>query len=285
MPTDVRIYSGMTIEETALCTQVDFANKSLGGGVLREGSVQEEIRFLMCPELLVGKLFMRREMKDKEAISIVGAYVYSSYVGYGRNLRWKELERRHARQNDESHRDGYGRLRVETIAIDATPFSSDRPLLVQFQEVENERDIKKATAGFCAQQGKDFDDIPIVSGLWGCGAFNGQKLLKFLQQVIAAGIADRPLVFCTFGDEETEKRCKSVLEKIRDKVWRLADVHYMLESVEEAMCRLKTADIQSADDFLFNHFMKYEKEEDDGDSSVYSVPSDPSDCSSDESDD
>lgn len=33
------------------CTQADFANKYIGGGVLCGGCVQEEIRFAECPEL------------------------------------------------------------------------------------------------------------------------------------------------------------------------------------------------------------------------------------------
>jgi poly(ADP-ribose) glycohydrolase len=37
--------------------QADFANKMLGGGVLRRGCVQEEIRFAVCPEMIVGRLF------------------------------------------------------------------------------------------------------------------------------------------------------------------------------------------------------------------------------------
>jgi hypothetical protein len=36
--------------------QVDFANKSIGGGVIGWGSVQEEIRFMISPELLVSCL-------------------------------------------------------------------------------------------------------------------------------------------------------------------------------------------------------------------------------------
>lgn len=36
--------------------QVDFANKRVGGGVLGRGSVQEEIRFVICPELIVSRL-------------------------------------------------------------------------------------------------------------------------------------------------------------------------------------------------------------------------------------
>ena len=36
--------------------QLDFANKYVGGGVLGNGCVQEEIRFLICPELIVSCL-------------------------------------------------------------------------------------------------------------------------------------------------------------------------------------------------------------------------------------
>lgn len=43
-----------TIEDNgAGMLQVDFANKYIGGGVLGHGAVQEEIRFLICPELIV----------------------------------------------------------------------------------------------------------------------------------------------------------------------------------------------------------------------------------------
>lgn len=35
---------------------VDFANKSLGGGVLGNGAVQEEILFVIFPECLVSKI-------------------------------------------------------------------------------------------------------------------------------------------------------------------------------------------------------------------------------------
>lgn len=37
--------------------QVDFANRFIGGGVLSKGCVQEEIRFLINPELIVSRLF------------------------------------------------------------------------------------------------------------------------------------------------------------------------------------------------------------------------------------
>ena len=49
--------------------QVDFANAYVGGGVLGHGCVQEEIRFLICPELISSMLFTER-LGDSEASSI-----------------------------------------------------------------------------------------------------------------------------------------------------------------------------------------------------------------------
>lgn len=42
--------------------------------------VQEEIRFMINPELIVGMLFMAC-MEDNEAIEIVGAERFSQYMG------------------------------------------------------------------------------------------------------------------------------------------------------------------------------------------------------------
>ncbi len=51
---------------------MDFANKYLGGGVLGHGLVQEEIRFLICPELIVSCL-LTEELDPNEALFITGA--------------------------------------------------------------------------------------------------------------------------------------------------------------------------------------------------------------------
>ena len=48
---------------------MDFANSCIGGGVLTGGRVQEEIRFCICPELLVSLLIMD-EMDNNEAIVV-----------------------------------------------------------------------------------------------------------------------------------------------------------------------------------------------------------------------
>ena len=45
------------IEDAAGTLHADFANRSIGGGVLQEGNVQEEILFLEKPECLCAMLF------------------------------------------------------------------------------------------------------------------------------------------------------------------------------------------------------------------------------------
>ncbi|PIC17744.1 hypothetical protein B9Z55_023878 [Caenorhabditis nigoni] len=232
---DVRIYDEMVIEETALCTQVDFANEYLGGGVLASGAVQEEIRFLMCPEMIVGML-LTDKMNDDQAISIVGAYVYSGYTGYARDLKWHPLTPRYARQNDTRLRDKYGRLRVETTAIDATYFKT-KGLADQVAGGCMSREMKKAFTGFSAQS-EQFDQIPIVSGFWGCGAFNGHKPLKFLQQVIIAGMVKRPLVFCTFQEAQTKKYFEAVMERLRSENISIGVLNLILREIAASQPRL-----------------------------------------------
>lgn len=60
-----------TIEEGLGLLQVDFANKYIGGGILGSGCVQEEIRFAVCPELIISCLFTE-ELDPTEALTITG---------------------------------------------------------------------------------------------------------------------------------------------------------------------------------------------------------------------
>lgn len=60
---------------------IDFANKRLGGGVLKNGCVQEEILFCIFPELIVTKLLCF-ELEDREAITIHGARRFCYFEGY-----------------------------------------------------------------------------------------------------------------------------------------------------------------------------------------------------------
>lgn len=209
---EVTIQHDLLIEETALCTQVDFANKYIGGGVLRLGGVQEEIRFLMCPETLVSMLICDK-MEPDEAISIVGAQVYSSYTGYSGKLKWRELLPKDALQNQ--YRDKFSRIQTECLAINAIKFFGrpSRNLGTQLEEPNIQKELIKAGVGF-GVHGPDFEGIPIYSGWWGCGAYSGNKPLKFLIQLMAASIANRPLVICTFGETTVGNRCRQMKRRL-----------------------------------------------------------------------
>jgi poly(ADP-ribose) glycohydrolase len=61
--------------------EADFANRVIGGGVLGSGCVQEEIRFLLSPELIASRLLTER-MGDLESVLITGSERFSKYTGY-----------------------------------------------------------------------------------------------------------------------------------------------------------------------------------------------------------
>ena len=46
----------------------------VGGGVLGQGCVQEEIRFLVCPELILARLFTE-ELDSNECLIVTGECV------------------------------------------------------------------------------------------------------------------------------------------------------------------------------------------------------------------
>ena len=66
---------------------MDFANRYIGGGTLGRGRVQEEIRFMVCPELLVSLLFMEA-MQENEAIHISGFEQFAATCGYAASLEF-----------------------------------------------------------------------------------------------------------------------------------------------------------------------------------------------------
>eukprot|EP00479_Gromia_sphaerica_P005370 TRINITY_DN16401_c0_g1_i1.p1 TRINITY_DN16401_c0_g1~~TRINITY_DN16401_c0_g1_i1.p1 ORF type:complete len:115 (+),score=22.44 TRINITY_DN16401_c0_g1_i1:57-401(+) len=92
--------------------QADFAARHIGGGVVGQGCVQEEIRFLVCPELIVSRLICRA-MGPLESIIIVGAEQFSKYSGYSRTFTCE------GPFIDKTPLDSEGRIATVVVAIDA----------------------------------------------------------------------------------------------------------------------------------------------------------------------
>mmetsp|Transcript_6610 Transcript_6610/g.9264 ORF Transcript_6610/g.9264 Transcript_6610/m.9264 type:complete len:447 (-) Transcript_6610:112-1452(-) len=157
------------IEDSTASHHVDFANARLHIGRIIPSATQEEILFSIKPELFAAMLLESHEpMRDNEAIIISGARCFSTYSGYLNSFRFTgpvtKIESRPP----------------SIIAIDAVVVSSYNE---QFAKSSLERDLLKAYLGF-----RDADSVS--TGGWGTGAFGGDPILKFLQQWVAASLAN-----------------------------------------------------------------------------------------------
>ncbi|CAN6297079.1 unnamed protein product [Urochloa humidicola] len=238
--------SGFIEDEEEEALEVDFANRFLGGGALSRGCVQEEIRFMINPELIACMLFTA-SMEDNEAIEIVGAERFSQYMGYGSSFRFV------GDYLDSKPIDAMGRRRTRIVAIDAL----DCPTRLHYESSGLLREVNKAFCGFFDQsklqlyaklfQGSNNKDIsPSISsngyvgvstGNWGCGAFGGNPEIKSMIQWIAASQALRPFVnYYTFEDASLE-RLGEVIRWILRHGWTVGELWHML--VEYSSQRLR----------------------------------------------
>ncbi|XP_039904702.1 poly(ADP-ribose) glycohydrolase [Simochromis diagramma] len=180
--------------------QVDFANSLIGGGVLGSGLLQEEILFVINPELIVARLFTEK-LEDNECLIITGSQQFSSYLGFGDSFEWA------GPNEDQSERDEWARCQTKILAIDAMNF---RHSVDQYRMTHINRELNKAYCGFKGYDGHENPDI--ATGKWGCGAFKGDPQLKALIQLMAAAKAKRGLAFFTFGDENLKQRLQHIYD-------------------------------------------------------------------------
>ncbi|XLR38038.1 hypothetical protein S83_022698 [Arachis hypogaea] len=257
--------SGHIEDQSGEAVEVDFANKYLGGGALGRGCVQEEIRFMVSPELIAGMLFLTA-MEENEAIDIVGVERFSSYTGYASSFRFS------GDYVDERDVDNLGRRKTRIVAIDALC----SPGMRQYREKFVLREINKAFCGFLYQfkyqkyqkilqengwSSEQFDastlthmetseeeisnhefekfqnnyqrmeqgnNIGVATGNWGCGAFGGDPELKAIIQWLAASQALRPFIaYYTFGLEALQN-LDEVASWILSQRWTVGDLWNML---------------------------------------------------------
>ncbi len=186
--TPLTVDTSGAIEDAAAHRQVDFANAYLGGGVLRGGCVQEEIRFAVAPEHLAAMIVSPKMLSD-EAIVMRGAERFSAARGYAYELAYGGDFR------DPVARAADGTPDVEFVAIDAVDYRR-ADAAAQYTEASMLRELGKARAGFA----RDGRMLPVATGNWGCGAFLGDPALKAVVQWIAASAEGRPVRYFPFGD-------------------------------------------------------------------------------------
>lgn len=201
--------------------QVDFANKYVGGGVLHFGCVQEEIRFLMCPELIVSMLFTE-ELDDNECLLMTGAEQYSTYRGYGSTFEWS------GRHDDQTISDCWGRRQVQVVAMDALVITNSE---TQYAPAKMWRELNKAYCGFQTSDSTHCGhNMAVATGNWGCGAFGGDPSLKALLQLMAASEAGRDIVYFTFGNTELRDQIHQCYRLLCERMVTVGDVWRFLTS-------------------------------------------------------
>ncbi|KAL2487629.1 Poly(ADP-ribose) glycohydrolase 1 [Forsythia ovata] len=279
--------SGFIEDQSAEALEVDFANEYIGGGALRRGCVQEEIRFMINPELIVGMLFLPA-MADNEAIEIIGTQRFSNHTGYASSFRFC------GDYKDVKGVDSMGRLKTRIIAIDALCHPGKR----QYTPECLLREINKAFCGFYDQSKRqqyenlfldtgfseaefdegirkplgssmrnlstpknlstsfqaidetscnqptgdderkwDYDNVGIVTGNWGCGAFGGDPEVKVIIQWLAASQALRPFILYYTLGLETLRKLDKLVQWIISHEWSVGELWEML--VEYSMQKLK----------------------------------------------
>ncbi|XP_067278140.1 poly(ADP-ribose) glycohydrolase [Pseudorasbora parva] len=207
--------------------QVDFANRMVGGGVTGMGLVQEEIRFLINPELIVSRLFTEALDHD-ECLIITGTEQFSKYSGYAESFKWK------ANHKDEIPRDGWQRRCTEIVAMDALKY---RNFMEQFHPEKMTRELNKAFCSFMRPDANPQNLSAVATGNWGCGAFGGDTHLKALLQLMAASEARRDVAYFTFGDERLMKDVNDLHNFLKDNRVTVGDLYFHLKQYSNVVSK------------------------------------------------
>ncbi|XP_043270692.1 poly(ADP-ribose) glycohydrolase-like [Venturia canescens] len=224
----IEIWDRGTMEiEGANMLQVDFANKKVGGGVLSYGCVQEEMKYVIYPELIVTRL-ITEALGDDEALVVSGIERYSDHKGFRGSFTWT------GNHVDATPRDSSRRRATFLVAIDALNF--DQSPDVQFDRRKILRELNKAYVGFESKNTKNLP--PIATGNWGGGAFKGNPKLKFLLQWMAATVADRPMVYFTFGDRKLRDDVTKVYNYVIDQKMTVDHLYSLLTEKQNRRWRV-----------------------------------------------
>ncbi len=186
---------GSTIESIPDAVHADFANKHIGGGVLRKGAVQEEIRMMISPESLLA-VFLCDPMMPNEAVLIRNTIRFSAYSGYAQSFTCTGIsaEILACMENHTTI------PKEEIICIDAIPFGINGEQ--QFSLPCILRELEKCRLALSSNQ---CTSKVFATGNWGCGIFGGDPQMKAVIQWLAASVAGKTVVYCPFDNPELER--------------------------------------------------------------------------------
>ncbi|KAL3465007.1 hypothetical protein BJX64DRAFT_253624 [Aspergillus heterothallicus] len=161
------------------------ANKCIGYG---PSGTQEELNVGTTPEAYPAVL-LAPPLADQQVLICRGAEAMVSIIGYGRSAKLAEvLECPEFRA--QGHRSWKNRIMLfmDALELDVLPVEGDSLIPDIYPLHRLARDmILKAYSGFGSGEYSH-----IVTGLWGCGTFGGNRYIKCILQWCAAALAGIP---------------------------------------------------------------------------------------------
>lgn len=216
------------------CIEADFANRYIGGGVLTWGDVQEEIKFVINPELIIS-LGICEYMKENEAIYIIGSEQFSQYKGYGFTFQFHQNCFKLTDSNQIKKITFGGKI---INVVDSILLAFDAKKYFKFEEnfsKENYiREIRKVYTAFKSLDDDDDNFInlkTIATGKWGCGVYKGDSEFKFLIQYIACSYFKRPMTFTCFKDRLLYDKILKFLDFMNQKDLKLSSLMELIENI------------------------------------------------------
>ena len=177
------------------------ANKDVGFG--RTAS-QEEMVVGASPELCVAVL-ITPTLQDDEVLVVQGAQEMIRITGYGRDAhlsKMAELDRPEIVIPCSSKWIKRTVLFMDALELDFYDTSELTPDLLPGNI---DRELRKAYTAFSSSQadgGEAFEVV--VTGLWGCGSFGGNRQIKTIVQWLAASLAGTKLCFVCAGKDQED---------------------------------------------------------------------------------
>ena len=147
------------------------------------------------------------------------------------------------------------RIYTDVLALDALSFRYPK---MQFEEAKLTRELRKCLSAFrVANEGKASREEQvkpaIATGNWGCGAFRGDRQLKFLIQLMVASECGRDLVYFTFNDRRTSESLTYLLSCVMEKKLTVGQVYALIGEYARVVKDFKADKLSN---FLLSDFFR-----------------------------
>ncbi|KAL9468596.1 hypothetical protein ACSS6W_010290 [Trichoderma asperelloides] len=201
------------------------ANKDIGYG---QSATQEELYVGNCPEACPAVLFTPT-LQDGQVLVVRGARPMLRILGQRRDIDWEKLE--------SEKRVGGRMLFMDALELDEAEGSA---LLPDLKQENIMREIRKAYTAFSSWSGGE--NSIVWTGLWGCGAFNGDPATKVILMWMAASLAGKQLrLLVDASQKDFGVRFGQFVERVQ-VVWTVKDLHNCLTTIPQGIGRWETMD-------------------------------------------